>query len=357
MLDRKKTREQLISELEILRREVAGLKDSENRLKEIAETLRRSEERYKQMVNGLIEDITDRKQAEKELRESEDRFRTVAQTAVDAIILADVHGNVIFWNDSAQRIFGYIEEEIAGKPLTVLMSAQDGDAHQKGLERIRLTGKSKYIGRTKEMRALRKNGDEFPIELSVAMWNVGQETFYSGIVRDITKRKRLESELKTLATTDTLTQVFNRIKYDQIVKQEIERAKRYNHPLSLIMFDIDHFKKVNDTYGHSVGDYVLQTLTQIVKLDLRETDSLVRWGGEEFVIIAPDTDIERAEILAERVRKSAEEYKFEHAGTITVSFGVTQFTINDTEDTFIKRTDDAMYSAKRMGRNRVEVIV
>jgi len=127
--------------------------------------------------------------------------------------------------------------------------------------------------------------------------------------------------------------------------------------LSLIMFDIDHFKKVNDTYGHAVGDYVLQTLTQIVKMDLRETDYLVRWGGEEFIIIAPDTDVRRAEILAERVRKSAEEYSFDQVGTVTVSFGVTQFTGDDTEDTFIKRTDDALYSAKRMGRNRVEVIV
>jgi diguanylate cyclase (GGDEF)-like protein/PAS domain S-box-containing protein len=315
MPDNEKTKEQLISELDSLRREIA------------------------------------------EHRENEDRFRTVAQTAVDAIILADVQGNVIFWNESAHRIFGYTEEEIAGKPLTVLMSPEDRDAHQKGLEHIRLTGKSKYIGKTKEIQALRKNGEKFPIELSIAMWNVGEKTFYSSIVRDITKRKRLESELQTRATTDTLTQVYNRIKYDEIMKREIERAKRYNHPLSLIMFDIDHFKMVNDTYGHAVGDYVLQALTHIVKLDLRETDYLVRWGGEEFVIIAPDTDIERAEILAERVRKSAEEYKFERVGTVTVSFGVTQFTINDTEDTFIKRTDDALYSAKRMGRNRVEVII
>ena len=315
MPDNEKTKEQLISELDSLRREIA------------------------------------------EHRENEDRFRTVAQTAVDAIILADVQGNVIFWNESAHRIFGYTEEEIAGKPLTVLMSPEDRDAHQKGLEHIRLTGKSKYIGKTKEMQALRKNGEKFPIELSIAMWNVGEKTFYSAIVRDITKRKRLESELQTRATTDTLTQVYNRIKYYEIMKRDIERAKRYNHPLSLIMFDIDHFKMVNDTYGHAVGDYVLQALTHIVKLDLRETDFLVRWGGEEFVIIAPDTDIERAEILAERVRKSAEEYKFERVGTVTVSFGVTQFTKNDTEDTFIKRTDDALYAAKRMGRNRVEVIV
>jgi diguanylate cyclase (GGDEF)-like protein/PAS domain S-box-containing protein len=325
MPDSEKSREQLISELDSLRREIAVLRESEDRRREI--------------------------------EENEGRFRTVAQTAVDAIILADVHGNVIFWNESARRIFGYTEEEIAGKPLTVLMSPQDRDAHQKRLEHIRLTGQSKYIGKTKEMQALRKSGDKFPIELSVAMWTVGQKTFYSAIVRDITKRKRLESELQTRADTDTLTQVYNRIKYDEIVKREIEGAKRYGHPLSLIMFDIDHFKTVNDTYGHAVGDYVLQALTQIVKLDLRETDYLVRWGGEEFVIIAPDTDIKRAEILAERVRKSTEEYKFERVGTVTVSFGVTQFTKEDTEDSFIKRTDDALYAAKRLGRNRVEVIV
>jgi diguanylate cyclase (GGDEF)-like protein len=123
------------------------------------------------------------------------------------------------------------------------------------------------------------------------------------------------------------------------------------------MFDIDRFKEVNDTYGHTVGDYVLRTLTQIVKANLRETDYLVRWGGEEFIIIAPDTDLKKAKILAERNRKASEKYKYDHAGTITVSFGVTQFIKDDNEDTVIKRVDDALYEAKRKGRNRVIVNV
>jgi diguanylate cyclase (GGDEF)-like protein len=134
-------------------------------------------------------------------------------------------------------------------------------------------------------------------------------------------------------------------------------AKRYSHSLSMIMFDIDHFKKVNDTYGHTVGDYVLQTLTEIVKESLRETDYLVRWGGEEFIIIAPETDIEKAEVLAERIRKGTEKYIFDQAGAITISLGVAQLKKDDTEDTFIKRVDDAMYLAKQNGRNRVEVSV
>ncbi len=307
--------------------------------------------------DGLIENITERKQAEEALRESEEKFRAIAQTAVDAIILSDKDGNILFWNKSAQRIFGYSEEEISGKPLNILMPERYRDAHQNGIERVRITGESKYVESITEMHGLRKDGSEFPIELSVSMWRTDKQTFYSGIIRDITKRKRLESELESLATTDKLTQVYNRTKFNEIINREFERANRYNHPLSLVMFDIDHFKKINDTYGHSVGDYVLQTLAQIVKENLREIDFLIRWGGEEFIIITPETDLGRAEVSAERVRRAIEDYKFRDAGKITVSFGVTEFKKDDTENTIVKRADDAMYKAKEKGRNRVEVSV
>jgi diguanylate cyclase (GGDEF)-like protein len=187
------------------------------------------------------------------------------------------------------------------------------------------------------------------------MWKAGEDISFSAIIRDITKRKKLEQELEKNATTDRLTEVFNRTKFHEIIKQEVERAKRYNQPLSMIMFDIDHFKNVNDTFGHSIGDYILKNLTQVVKENLREIDYLVRWGGEEFIIITPQTEMERAGVLAERVRKAVENYKFDIVGRITISLGVTQFKKHDTEDTFITRTDDALYSAKRRGRNCVAV--
>ena len=306
--------------------------------------------------DGLIENIADRKLTEGALRESEEKFRNIAQTAVDAIIMADSSGDIIFWNASAQRIFGYTEQEILGKSLPVLMPEQYRDGHQKGMERVKSTGESAYFGSITEMNGLRKNGDVFPIELSVSMWKAGKETFFSGIIRDITRRKKLEYELEKTATTDKLTQAYNRTKFHEVIKIEFERAKRYNHRVSMIMFDIDHFKKINDTYGHAAGDYVLQTLTQIVLENLREIDYLVRWGGEEFVVIAPETDVEKAAVLAERIRKAIEGYRFDQAGTITISLGVTQYGKNDTEDSFIKRADDAMYAAKGKGRNRVEVI-
>ena len=306
--------------------------------------------------DGLIENIADRKRTEEALRESEEKFRNIAQTAVDAIILGDSNGNIIFWNTSAQRIFGYTEEEIVGQPLTILMPEQYRADHQKGMERVKSTGQSKYFGRITEMQGLRRNGDIFPIELSVSMWKAGDGLFYSGIIRDITRRKQLEHDLETLATTDKLTQAFNRTKFHEAIKREFEIAKRYNHPLSMIMFDIDHFKRINDTYGHAAGDDVLQTLTRIVKENLRETDYLVRWGGEEFVVIAPETDMERARVLAERIRKAAEGYQFDEVGKVTISLGVTNFKDDDSEDSLIKRADDAMYTAKGKGRNRVEVL-
>jgi diguanylate cyclase (GGDEF)-like protein/PAS domain S-box-containing protein len=322
MQDEEKTKEQLILELNETRRRLAELKGSE-------ETL----------------------------REGEEKFRNIAQTAVDAIVLADSNGHIIFCNTSTQKIFGWAEHELLGKPMTIFMPEQYRADHLKGMERIKSTGESRYFGRITEMQGLRKNGDIFPIELSVSMWKTGEGVFYSGIIRDITKRKQLESELEKTATTDKLTQAYNRTKFHEVIKTEFERAKRYNHIVSMIMFDIDHFKKINDTHGHAVGDYVLQALTQIVMENLREIDYLVRWGGEEFIVIAPETDVEKAKVLAERIRKAIEGYRFDQAGTVTISLGVTQYGENDTADSFIKRADDAMYAAKAKGRNRVEVLV
>lgn len=306
--------------------------------------------------DGLIENISERKRAEEALRFSEEKFRTIAQTAVDAVISADSNGNIIFWNTSAERIFGYPEEEITGKSLAILMPERYREDHAKGIERVKATGESKYFGRVTEMHGLRNDGSEFPLEMSVSMWSVDREIYFSAIIRDITKRKKLENELEKNATTDMLTQAFNRAKFNEIIKHEIERVKRYTHPLSMIMFDIDYFKNVNDQHGHSVGDYILKTLTRVVQENLRETDSLVRWGGEEFIVIAPETGPGRAEILAERIRSAVENFPFDIVGRITISLGVTQFRKHDTEDTFITRTDNALYTAKRSGRNRIEVI-
>jgi diguanylate cyclase (GGDEF)-like protein len=177
------------------------------------------------------------------------------------------------------------------------------------------------------------------------------------IATDITERKKMEEELKKLATTDSLTQAYNRTKFDELVSMEVERVKRFDHPLSIIMFDIDNFKEVNDTYGHLAGDDVLKTIAVLVRKEMRKIDHFIRWGGEEFMIIAPETDLQRAEALTERIRKVVVSYRFDKVGRVTASFGVAEFRKDDSVDSFIKRADDALYIAKSKGRDRVEICV
>lgn len=174
--------------------------------------------------------------------------------------------------------------------------------------------------------------------------------------KEIAERKLMEKKLERLATTDSLTGAFNRTKFTELMTSEIERFKRYGVPLSLIIFDIDHFKRINDTFGHSAGDSILIKITDIVVENKRKLDYLVRWGGEEFMLIASETSLEQAETLAERIRWVIENYTFDTVIKITVSFGVTQFKEGDTVDAVIRRADDALYRAKAGGRNRVEVI-
>lgn len=170
---------------------------------------------------------------------------------------------------------------------------------------------------------------------------------------DVTKMKEMEDQLKLLSQTDQLTQIYNRVKFHDSLVQEISRARRYQTELTLIMFDIDHFKRVNDTYGHDVGDDVLVGLSKLVKTCIRDTDIFARWGGEEFMLLLPHTSLNNASQLAERIRAVIEKHDFPTVGTVTSSFGVTQFIESDTEETFTKRVDRALYKAKQKGRNRV----
>ena len=167
--------------------------------------------------------------------------------------------------------------------------------------------------------------------------------------------ERYVKKIEQLSITDSLTKIYNRSKFESSLEYEIERARRYGTPLSLIMFDIDHFKSINDTYGHLIGDSVLVEIAQIVKNNIRSTDIFARWGGEEFVILAPNINKDQAKILAEKIRKLIARHQFKYVDHVTVSLGVTEFLPTDTKESFLKRTDDALYLAKRKGRNRVEV--
>jgi diguanylate cyclase (GGDEF)-like protein len=173
---------------------------------------------------------------------------------------------------------------------------------------------------------------------------------------EIIERKKMEQKLVQLATVDPLTSIFNRRKFDEVLQYELNRDTRYKNDLSLVFCDLDNFKKINDKYGHKVGDEVLKAFTQLVSKTIRRTDVIARWGGEEFALLMPETNIMIATITAEKLRKETEKYDFPHAGKLTASFGVTQFVDGDTESSLINRADEALYKAKKNGRNRVDVL-
>ncbi|MEA2027502.1 MAG: sensor domain-containing diguanylate cyclase, partial [Campylobacterota bacterium] len=174
--------------------------------------------------------------------------------------------------------------------------------------------------------------------------------------RDISHHLEYEESLKELATRDKLTNTYNRTKFDEILQHSFQKSKENLHYFGLIMFDIDHFKRVNDTYGHDVGDSVLIEITALVKEHIRKNDILVRWGGEEFIIYIPDSDIKILQRISEYLRSCVEKYDFKDTHTITASFGATMLKEDDSIESLIKRVDRALYTSKHCGRNRVTAV-
>lgn len=161
------------------------------------------------------------------------------------------------------------------------------------------------------------------------------------------------AKVTELSITDPLTGTYNRQKFNEALATEIGRAVRYQHSLALVMFDIDHFKQVNDKHGHHVGDSVLQECSKMVSSSIRSQDLLARWGGEEFMVILPHQELESAAAIAEKLRAKIEFHAFPNVGRVTVSFGVTSFQNDDNFETFTQRVDGLLYQAKEAGRNRI----
>jgi diguanylate cyclase (GGDEF)-like protein len=173
------------------------------------------------------------------------------------------------------------------------------------------------------------------------------------------ERVKMLEQLQRLATTDGLTKLFNSRHFYNQLAQEVDRTIRYSPPLSLMLMDIDHFKRYNDTYGHLEGDKVLVRLAQIIESCLRKLDTAYRYGGEEFTVILPETTADEAETVAQRIRSAVERERFhprpDEAVQVTVSIGATQYDSNEELSGFIKRADIAMYSSKQRGRNQVTI--
>ncbi len=200
----------------------------------------------------------------------------------------------------------------------------------------------------------------FWTEIFLTRLELDEKDIVLATIRDISKQKRLEKqllekniELKKTSQTDGLTGLLNRITIEDAIRSEIYRVSRNKSIIfSSIMLDIDHFKHINDSYGHSEGDLVLRAISKLINNNKRKSDQLGRWGGEEFMILCPDTNLHGAMIQAEKIRKSIENISFELSGSITASFGVATYVFGEPADTYFTRIDDRLYEAKEYGRNQ-----
>ncbi|SFD15899.1 PAS domain S-box-containing protein/diguanylate cyclase (GGDEF) domain-containing protein [Thiohalospira halophila DSM 15071] len=281
----------------------------------------------------------------------EGELATLYTMAPLAILLTRFEdGCILEANPATRALLGYGPEEVTGLGLADLTPAEAQAEEALQHRRLRTHGRCGPY----ELELLRANGEQVPVLVNgvrVEASDGEPRAWY--LLQDIAERKALERELAHRATHDPLTGAFNRIPFEERIDAEMERVARYATALGFLVIDIDHFKAINDTHGHDVGDRVLVEVARRLRDIIRGSDLLARWGGEEFVVLLPETDLFGALELGERLREAIADRSFEEAGTITVSIGVAQAVPGESVRRLFSRADAALYRAKAEGRNRV----
>ena len=314
-----------------------------------------TEETAKRAMITFLE-ITERKLLSKELVKANNRFKAIVISAHDGIISIDTNEKILQANEAAKKIFG--SDKLVGQSLKNLLPRKYRAKHP---DYVKSFKESDVCSRPMDLRAtvmgLRADGTEIPLEITIARINVDGETEMTAVIRDITEKNKLIHELNHISTIDNLTSLYNRRYLTPFLKKEFGRARRYSKSLSILFIDIDHFKQFNDNYGHLIGDMILQQVSKIILEQLREIDTACRWGGEEFVVVAPEIRLDEAVLLADRLRTSIQCMECQHENQefeVTVTIGVAGLSTEDesTSD-LIERADKLMLKGKKLGRNRV----
>ncbi|MBU4528030.1 sensor domain-containing diguanylate cyclase [Hoeflea sp.] len=289
-------------------------------------------------------------------------FRQIVMESADAVVAVTPDQRVVLFSPAAEKLFGYSRDEMIGKPLDKLLPQRYRSDHAAKVEEFHSKGTSaRYMGdRKSHLSGLRKDGTELLLGATILTVTTERGPIMVAMVRDISERIMLQNELVRLASADPLTGQLNRRAFLESFEREWSRALRYKSGLSLLMLDIDHFKHVNDAYGHDVGDQVICRVAELVRSSLRDLDILGRWGGEEFIAVLPHTEIRAARSLAERIRETIAGQSLEAEGhkpfSVTVSIGLAEIGAGGTaHQQMIKFADNALYEAKNAGRNQVVI--
>ena len=320
------------------------------------------EEQIRARTEDLASALHENEKINRALRESEEKLRSViSQTLVGIAVIDD--GKFTYSNDRFNEIFGYAADEVRLLgPVDITM-----DGYRSLVEenlRKRISGEVDRVHYF--MRGQRKDGEVIDLEIYGNVMVVGDKRTLISVVMDVSERTRAERQIQAmqerlleLSLHDSLTNLYNRRYLDEALKRELILAKRGEYPVSLIMCDLDHFKKINDQHGHQAGDDVLKTFGALLKQHARASDICCRYGGEEFLLVLPQMTEQDAVERAELLRSTMAAVPVYHDGASileSASFGIATFPRDgDNGDRLIAAADDALYAAKAAGRNRVSV--
>jgi diguanylate cyclase (GGDEF)-like protein/PAS domain S-box-containing protein len=296
-------------------------------------------------------------------------FSFLVHDSLDAVLIIDSEGHIQYANPTFTSLVGYAEGEMLGKSLNGLLPEAVARMHDYYMQAYSISMRSSTVlGKVREMQLLHRSGEIIPIEMKAVDLGVLDGCHYlAAFMTDLRLRKKLEaqnnvllSQLQRLALTDVLTELPNRRALDAEAKRIFALSIREEFDISIGVVDIDHFKKINDTYGHPAGDQVLQKVAALLQKELRAGDFIGRTGGEEFGLLFPSANLNDAISIAERLRMAVESARLEVDGQMissTVSIGVAQAEKNEDFRQAMNRADKALYQAKNNGRNRVECLI
>jgi diguanylate cyclase (GGDEF)-like protein/PAS domain S-box-containing protein len=308
---------------------------------------RAHQQQLESRVTAATEELAE---ANDEVRETKEYLESLIESTLDAIITIGPDARVAFANRGARHMTGYSGEEILTKGMDELYVGGPEEAQY--VTRVLRADKPLQ---NYETELTHRNGSAIPVSMSISFIPAkeGRPTSTLAICKDITEQKRLELELKEMTIRDNLTGLYNQRYFYDRLEAEIERARRQERPLSLLLIDLDHFKSYNDSRGHLEGDKVLQEVGNVISECTREhVDFGFRYGGDEFTVILPEAQADTAHHIAERIRTMFEEKRFD---LLTMSIGLTTYQEGYSVRKFIQFTDSLMYDAKRAGGNRVYV--